>query len=145
MPTIDQIFPKTIVAENPYTTQPKSLSKNCVKLEERTSLTPRIEILLDKFPTFKSFLEYNNPSRQFEIVKHPYKYLFGNSPTLSEVNIAYQNNECSNIWLIRMFQHLVDTANSGCDAKLWAERRCHQRAISNGCDGDFSVLSLAED
>ena len=43
MPTIDQIFPKTIVAENPYTTQPKSLSKNCVKQEERTSLTPRIE------------------------------------------------------------------------------------------------------
>ena len=100
MPTVDQIFPQTIVAENPYTTQPKSLSKNCVKQEERTSLTPRIEILLDKFPTFKSFLEYNNPSRQFEIVKHPYKYLFGNSPTLSEVNIAYQNNECSNIWLI---------------------------------------------
>ena len=46
MPTVDQIFPQTIVAENPYTTQPKSLSKNCVKQEERTSLTPRIEILL---------------------------------------------------------------------------------------------------
>ena len=57
MPTIEQIFPKTIVGENPYTTQPKNLSKNCVKLEERTSLTPRIEILLERFPTFKSFLE----------------------------------------------------------------------------------------
>lgn len=43
MPTVDQILPQTIVAENPYTTQPKSLSKNCVKQEERTSLTPRIE------------------------------------------------------------------------------------------------------
>ena len=57
MPTVDQILPQTIVAENPYTTQPKSLSKNCVKLEERTSLTPRIEILLERFPTFKSLLE----------------------------------------------------------------------------------------
>ena len=37
MPTVDQILPQTIVAENPYTTQPKSLSKNCVKQEEHAN------------------------------------------------------------------------------------------------------------
>lgn len=139
MQALDQILPQTIAGEMLYTTQPKSLSKNCIKQEESSFLTPRIEILLERFPTFTSFLEYNNPSRQLKIVKQPYRYLFGNSPTLSEVNIAYRNNDCAIIWLIPQ----IADATLSCGLKEDATKEQFQ-TVATGISVYYHWLKIDE-
>ena len=59
------------------------------------------------YPTIKDFMLANSPDRQIQVCNNPAKCHFGNSPTLSQLNVCY-GATAAEAWLVPQLYELGD-------------------------------------
>lgn len=90
---------------------PRQPSTPCIALtqERRTEITTRYG------DTLEAFMRRMNPDTQAYAAEHPDRALFGNAPTLWEINQVYGNRSASK-WLVPQLYDLSEYC--GCKEKL---------------------------
>lgn len=68
---------------------PSATSTLCRSQQTGQAVQGDIAVLRIRYPTLKSFMADNSPSRQLELCHYPERCVFGSSPTLSKLNMAY--------------------------------------------------------
>lgn len=67
----------------------------------------KIDELRRLYPTIKDFMLANSPDRQLEVCNNSDKCHFGNSPTLSQLNVCY-GDAAAEAWLVPQLYELGD-------------------------------------